>query len=241
MQAATPLFVEAGIDPLLAELQESVDLLLTGPQHLLRPQMQAFVRTAFQQMHQAEVRSFHPELLGFDTPTGLRAVLGYRSGVESALFSEQYLDEPADRLAGRLLNQAVRREEMVEVGNFALSDPGHARWVIAATTAYLAAAGYRWVLFTATRPLANAFRRLGLRPLELAAADPSRLPDGGAAWGGYYEAGPKVYVGDILAGLDKLHAGNWSRRPHLASLLRSAQQLGDWTANREAVPLCANA
>ncbi len=232
MIPTTSPFLEAGIDPLLPELQEPVQIYSATPLHAHRTQMQAFVQAIFHRTHGAEVTVFHPNLLGFNTDGGLRAVLGYRKGGMDRLFSEQYLDEPAHVQAARLLGQAVQRDRMVEVGNFALSDPGHARWVIAATTVYLAAAGYRWVLFTATRPLANAFRRLGLRPLPLAQADPARLPDGGAAWGGYYEAGPRVYLGDILAGLDKLQAGSWSRRPRLQALLRLAYELGEESASR---------
>jgi Thermostable hemolysin len=234
-QPASP-FLESGIDPLLPELPEPVRLYSATPGHAHRSQMQSFVRAVFHRTHGADVAAFHPNLLGFNTREGLRAVLGYRKGGMERLFSEQYLDEPADRQAARLLGAPVTRNRMVEVGNFALSDPGHARWVIAATTVFLAAAGHRWVLFTATRPLANAFRRLGLRPLPLAAADPARLPDGGAAWGGYYEAGPVVYLGDIRAGLDKLQAGSWSRRPRLQTLLRQAYELGE-EAGLQRVPV----
>jgi hypothetical protein len=116
---------------------------------------------------------------------------------------------------------------LVEVGDLALADPGQARWVIASTTAFLAASGCRWVLFTATRPVANAFRRLGLRPVPLAPADTARLPDGGSSWGRYYDAGPVVYAGDILAGLAKLHNGSCARQPRLQGLLEAARRLGD--------------
>ncbi|MDD4882644.1 MAG: thermostable hemolysin, partial [Gallionellaceae bacterium] len=148
--------IENGIDPLLAELREAVELFHAAPGGTDRQRLLAFVREVFRHAHGAEVAAVHPNLLGFSSGAALRAVLGYRSGNAEPLFSEQYLEGPADRLIAARFGQPVRRDELVEVGNFALADPGQARWVIAATTTYLAAAGYRWVMFTATRPLANA-------------------------------------------------------------------------------------
>ena len=221
--------IEAGVDPLLAELQEAVEVLCFGRDHPRREHVERFIRSVFERAHGASVEAFYPHLLGFGATEGLRAVVGYRDGASQGLFAEQYLDAPADELLAGRIGHPVRREELVEVGNLALSEPGHARWVIAATTALLAAAGYRWVLFTAIRPLANAFRRLGLRPVALAEADPARLPDGGASWGRYYDASPVVYAGDILAGASKLHAGSWGRRPRLRALLDGAHRLGGRT------------
>jgi hypothetical protein len=219
-------FVETGIDPLLAELPNNVSIHHTVSDHPIRITLQEFIRTVFRQAYEAEVSSFYPNLVGFNVENQLRAVVGYRDGSTSTLFSEQYLDTPAHELASAKLGMQIERGQMVEVGNLAIVDPGYARWVIAASTAFLAAAGYRWVLFTATRPLANAFRRLGLRPLLLGAADPGRLPDSGTSWGGYYSASPAVYVGDIHAGLGKLHGARTSSGSNLNHLLQSAHALG---------------
>ena len=226
MNCPTSIFVDTGIDPLLVELPVPIHARRVGLNHPLRPQLQAFIRRDFRQAHGAEVYAFHPSLLSFTASGAQRAVVGYRDPLESPLFAEQYLDRPAHELATTRLGLEVRREQMVEVGNLALADSGHARWVIAASTAFLAAAGYRWVLFTANRTLANAFHRLGLKPLALAAADPRHLSDRGASWGSYYASGPMVYVGDIQAGCHKLQTGGWARRPNLHALLHASQRLG---------------
>jgi hypothetical protein len=228
------LCIDPGIEPLLTELREPVDLLLADRDHPARHGLQEFIRLAFRRAHGARVDHFYPSLIGFSIRRELTAVVGYRGGradgLHQPLFAEQYLDAPAEDLVQAHTGLAVVRDDLVEVGNLALREPGHARWVIAASTAYLAAAGYRWVLFTATRPLANAFRRLGLRPVALAAADPCRLLDGGTSWGRYYEQGPMVYAGDILAGADKLQAADRAGRPQLQALLRDAGRLGaDWS------------
>jgi hypothetical protein len=231
MNPTTSIFVDTGIEPLLAELPVPIHARQVGLGHPLRPQLQAFIREDFRQAYAAEVYAFYPNLLSFSAGNAPRAVVGYRDPLESPLFAEQYLVRPVHELAAARLGLEVRREQMVEVGNLALADAGHTRWVIAASTAFLAAAGYRWVVFTANRTLANAFRRLGLKPLALAAADPRRLPDRGASWGSYYAAGPRVYVGDIQAGCDKLQAGGWNRRPNLNALLRASQRLGAQAGN----------
>jgi hypothetical protein len=229
------LCVDAGVDPLLTELREPVRIFHADPDHPARADLHSFIRTMFRRAHGARVDLFYPGLLGYTAARGMRAVVGYRAGSDQAMFAEHYLDLPAEHVITARTGRNVVRGDLVEVGNLALSDPGQGRWVIAASTAFLAAAGYRWVLFTATRPLANAFRRLGLRPLMLADADPARLPDGGAAWGSYYHQAPAVYAGDILAGAAKLQIAGRVGQPQLQSLLRAAGRLGEanafaWTA-----------
>ncbi len=219
-----PSFIEVGIDPLLPELPVPIQARVVGSRHPSRPQLQAFIREDFRKAYGAEVYAFYPGLLSFSAGGTPRAVVGYRDAGE-VLFAEQYLGRPVQDLAAEQ-GLDLRREQLVEVGNLALADPGHARWVIAASTAFLAAAGYRWVLFVARPGLANAFARLGLKPLALGRADPCRLADRGASWGRYYAAGPRVYVGDIQAGYHKLLTGGWSRRPNLHGLLHASGRLG---------------
>jgi hypothetical protein len=93
-------------------------------------------------------------------------------------------------------------------------------------TMFLYAAGYRWVLFTAVKPLYNAFQRLGLKPIQIAKPDPGRLPEGGSNWGSYYRAGPLVCAGDIEAGYEKLSAFVSQRQPMLSALLQEARYRG---------------
>jgi len=228
MSQTESLFIENGIDPLLAEVP--LDLKMghsrqSGSDH---PELRTFISRVFREHHGAEITSFYPNLIGFQTEGRLQAVVGYRDWNADAFFSEQYLSTPVEHLATELLGLPVAREELAEVGNLAISDPGQARWVISASTEFLAAAGYRWVMFTATRPLANAFGRLGLKPMRLAEADPARLPDKGASWGDYYTGAPQVYLGDIHAGRTKLH-GHAQRHDRLHRLLGAARELAKET------------
>jgi hypothetical protein len=64
--------------------------------------------------------------------------------------------------------------------------------------------GFRWVAFTGTTSLRNAFRRIGLEPVDLGPADARRLPPATTQWGSYYEQGPRVFAGRIDDGVRTL-------------------------------------
>lgn len=221
--SASPCIVE-GVEPLLTELPHpiSVDVLDTGHPERQRPER--FVREVFRQSYGADIRAFYPTLLAFSMHSELLGVAGFRSGGDQGLFSEQYLDHPLEQLIARHWDEPVERRHIVEVGNLALIGPAQARWVIAAVTLFLHTAGYRWVLFTAVRPLINAFGRLGLNPIMLAQADPGRLADDGQHWGSYYATNPSVCVGDIAAGYRKLVGSATLRQPLLRALLDQVRQ-----------------
>ena len=218
--------IVAGVQPLLTELRDSVKIHFRGQHDTERKPLEGFIHRTFQQAYGAELRTFYPNLTAFTTGGRIRGVAGYRNGIAQPLFSEQYLDAPVEKVVATHLDRIVERRHVVEVGNLALSGTGEARWVIAAMTVFLQAAGYRWVLFTAVKPLFNAFQRLGLRPVQIATPDPKRLPNGGNDWGSYYEAGPMVYAGNIDAGYKKLSAHISQRKPRLHALMQEALRLG---------------
>jgi len=230
MQSVTDLktnvCVVDGVEPLLAELQDRVDLHCAGTGGSGRVDLESFVYRIFQRAYGARLTEFYPSLTAFSTDGRIRGVVGHRDGRAAALFAEQYLDAPAESVLTNRFGESVDRNRLVEVGNLAFDHRGDARWLIAAMTVLLYSAGYRWVLFTAVKPLFNAFRRLGLRPIAVAAADPARLCDGGVCWGSYYAAGPLVCGGDIEAGFRKLTAHVSSRQPQLQALLREAWVVG---------------
>lgn len=86
-----------------------------------------------------------------------------------------------------------------------MAEPGGARVLIILLTHHLHRLGIEWVVFTAVATLRAAFRRLGLQPFVLAAADPGRLPDAERdSWGGYFAARPIVMGGSVPAGIRAL-------------------------------------
>ena len=221
--ASNPCVVE-GVEPLLTELQDPISLRVLETGNSDRQSSERFVQQVFRRSYGADISSFYPTLLSFSVRDALVGVAGYRAAGGNSLFSEQYLDQPLEHLLSDYWDVPVDRRQIVEVGNLALASPGQARWVIAAVTIFLHSAGYRWVMFTAVTPLINAFRRLGLKPIALASADPARLATDGQHWGSYYAAKPSVCVGDIQAGYRKLISCAPVRQPMLQVLLEQAQQ-----------------
>lgn len=167
-----------------------------------RAGLEQFIRDVFRAHYGARVRSCMPKLLGLAADDGqVLAALGLRAADRDTLFLETYLDQPVEQALGHALaplGMAVRREQIMEVGNLAASHAGGARWLIIALTAYLQGAGYDWVVFTALPGLRNSFRKLGLHMIALGSASLQRLPlDQQADWGNYYEGGPEVVAVNV--------------------------------------------
>lgn len=197
-----------------------------GPADPGRDALEYFIRTVFLRSYGADVRSFYPQLIGIrGSSSELVAVTGLRPASPGPLFCEHYLDRPVEKLPGPL--GGAHRESIVEVGNLAPAGAGQARWLIATLTAYLHGAGFDWCVFTAVPALYNAFRRMGLTPLPLAAADAASLPaHEQGCWGSYFAGQPLVCacpVEECFATLDLLID---PASPQLQALWRDAQVLG---------------
>lgn len=215
------------VQPLLSELKESIQVDAIDEAHPSRRSVETFVHDVFAARYRANVQSFYPTLLSFRDGHRQRAVVGLREAAAGPLFAEHYLDTPVERMIAGHFEVELSRDELVEVGNLALDNPGDARWAIAATIEFLNALGYRWVLFTATRVLINAFQRLGMRPVPLAAAQPGLLGDQARQWGDYYRAAPLVCAGHIGSGHHKLHRHGSHAQPVLEGLLVEMARLAE--------------
>lgn len=171
-----------------------------------RAGVESFIHDCFADIHGAHVSHFMPRLLSLHASRGeIVAAFGLREARSSRLFLETYLNRPIEAVLQARLGQPVQRDEIMEVGNLSARYPGAARWLSVAVTAMLHESGYRWVVFTGTTALRNGFQRLGLRPIELAAASVERLPPNERAdWGRYYESNPVVMAGDVANGYHAL-------------------------------------
>lgn len=199
---------------------DTYELHLASPGSARRVALEQFVCQRFELQHGARIRHFMPclfGLFGLENQTGqLLGAVGVRSGNSGPLFLERYLDEPIQSAIGaRLGNSVPGRGELVEVGNLAADSPGAARLLIVALTDLLVALGFRWVTFTGTPTLLNSFQRLGLTPIALGEADPTRMGDELADWGSYYDNRPLVMAGDIHGGHQRLlQLGAYPRLGH---------------------------
>lgn len=170
-----------------------------GPEDSGLRQLEAFTAAQYARRYGAHLAEFYPHQLALYDGTALRACVGFRPAAEGRLFLEQYLDEPIEAVLGARFGRLRGREGIVEVGGLAAARPGAGRRLILLAADWLHGAGFRLAAFTATRCLANSFRRLRLKPLELAIADPGRLEAHRSDWGRYYAHDPRVFAGPIVA------------------------------------------
>lgn len=165
-----------------------------------RAELEAFVREKFQRGHGASVASFMPMLLSFRDGSGdLRGVIGLRGAATSALYLEQYLDQPIDRALAAATGQRVERSQVVEVGNLAGANCRAAMRMVATLPSYLLAQQYQWIVFTATNAVRGILQGFGAPLVELARAEGSRVTGSDDRWGTYYEKDPRVLAGYLPA------------------------------------------
>lgn len=200
---------------------------LEGPVAGSRAEAEAFVRAAFAGAYGADIEHFMPNLMTLRSDAGrLLGVLGLRVAGPQPLFLEQYLQRPIEQQLSAAIRVPVERAALVEVGNFAVGAAGGGRWLITALTAYLYSAGCGWVVFTCGPELRNAFRRMGIQLIELAAADPGHLaPAERARWGSYYAQKPHVMAGNVAEGY-KVLAALFEKECTLNALWQRALQAG---------------
>lgn len=161
-----------------------------------RGELEAFVAEAFRRGHDATVASFMPTLLSLRDGSGrLRSVVGLRGASAAPLFLEHYLEQPVEAALATATGRAIRREQVVEVGNLAGSNCRAAVRMVALLPSYLLSLEYRWIVFTATGAVRGILQGLGAPLVELARADGSRVADGPDRWGRYYDTDPRVLAG----------------------------------------------
>lgn len=169
-----------------------------------RHEVEQFIARRFHEVYAARIHAFMPSLHGLRDASGeLVAAVGLRRADEGRLFLEQYLPGPVESL----LADGVSRSHIAEVGNLAGATPGALRAVIPQVTHLLHREGIRWIAFTGSARICNAFTRLGL-PLRVAApASIDCLPEcERTTWGSYYDSDPAVMIGEVAAGMRLLES-----------------------------------
>ncbi|MGY3925864.1 thermostable hemolysin [Aeromonas simiae] len=164
-------------------------------------QLQAYIQAAYTREFNATIPHFLPLLLGLYRADGmLVGACGLTPAGEAPLYLERYLDAPIEAAIAAGIGTTPSRDHLVEIGNFACAEPGHARIMFAALCKLLCENELDYVVFTGTVRLRNIFHRLHLNPIELAQAQPERVGEDAAAWGEYYRCQPKVMAGDLGQG-----------------------------------------
>jgi hypothetical protein len=168
-----------------------------------RARVERFIQAVYRRRYGARIAAWAPVLVALESGQDILAAAGYRPASEP-LFLERYLDAPVEECLRAHTRSAPRRERVVEVGHLAAMRAGAGRRLMPLLGRHLAAAGFEWVVSTATRELRHLLRRLGLSPVVLGQADPERLGADAAHWGTYYAHGPLVVAGSIAAGMARL-------------------------------------
>lgn len=217
LPASTPADTAASRDTLLLRLlTPGPTFEVTGPNDPERAQVEASVTEKFQSAWQARVTHFLPRLLSMHCMGSCSAVAGIRPASSGPLFLETYLDQPVEQILAGAAQQTVLRKDVVEIGNLVASQRGASHILFLIMTATLHRAGYKWLVFTATRPLRNNLLKLGFPMLTLASATPERLSESEREeWGTYYQSEPLVMAGSLDAAMQLI-----AERPLLRRVLR---------------------
>lgn len=163
-----------------------------------RLRVERFIEDKFREAYGAVITRHYPILMSVrDEEDNILGALGFRYAKDEPLFLEQYLPVPVQEAHARVTGEILPRAAFVESGNLASLGNGASIFLFTAMHAYLLQHGFSTISVTATDFLHRYFLTLGLRPNVLGPADQSLLPDGGASWGNYYEANPRVITGDI--------------------------------------------
>ncbi len=203
-------------------LPQNIQFDLLDKNHSQRQMTEDYIFKKYQQAYGAEISHFLPELIAIrDSEQTLIAALGLGFAQHSPLFLEQYFQSPIETLLSQTYQQAIQRQDIVEIGNLAAQSRGNIRWLIILMTAYLYARNLSWIVFTTTPALLNAFYKIGFcQQLRiLAPADPKCLGQQQAQWGRYYDSKPVVVAGNIRQGFHYLSSIFlslvWSHAYHL--------------------------
>lgn len=170
-----------------------------------RKRVERFIEEKFRQSYGAEIVRHYPILMSVrDGQDNILGALGFRYAKEEPLFLEQYLTGNIEETHFRLTGEHKDRGEFVESGNLASLGDGASIFLFTAMHAYLLQHGFTTIAVTATDFLHRYFLKLGLKPHVLGPANQALLPDGGASWGSYYQANPRIITGDMRDTYDRL-------------------------------------
>lgn len=173
-----------------------------------REEVERFVSSRFERRYGARVPSWAPVLASLADGELTVAAAGWRDA-DDGLYLERYLDEPVERCIGRIAGiEPPARGGVVEIGHLAAARVGDGRRLFLRLAALLAQRGYRWVVSTATPGVRTGFSRIGVRMIELGPARAERAGPDAAAWGRYYDEGPVVVAGELLANLRSVRAAD---------------------------------
>lgn len=164
---------------------------IMSPRHPGRPHAEDSIRSVYQEHFGANPGKLASRLAVLSAPDGQVLCAAGMRDTRELLFSEQYLDEPVERLASSMLGRVVDREEIVEISTLAAIRSCSVGLFLSNYVNETRAMGATTLLFTATRRLRVYLRRNGVGVMELSPARPERITNA-HSWGSYYDHNPVV-------------------------------------------------
>jgi len=134
----------------------------------------------------------------------LKACTGFSAAGHSPLFLEQYLDQPIEAMLSEQFHCPVSRDDIVEIGGFAVDDKQFALPMMVQLAPAFRAAGFQYAVCTVTSVVQRCLDKIGIQSVSLGAADASRVDTTGNAWGKYYALTPVILAGNIQTNLEKI-------------------------------------
>ena len=162
-----------------------------------RVEAEGFVAAAFRRCHGATKVRPYPSVATLRRDGEIVAAAGYRAAADERLFLETYLDAPVEEAVAARTGRAVSRDRIVEIGGLSAKGRRPLVELFARLAHAFDAQGLEFAVVTATAKLRRGFDLIGFDAIQLADADPARLPGGAGGWGRYYETRPVVLAGRI--------------------------------------------
>lgn len=171
-------------------------LTLITPSSAKRKVVENFIAERFLQIYGAKLQHFLPFLLTSIQSESVNSALGFQPAAAQPLFLEQYLNKPIELSLPENAGQ-IDRQQIVEIGNLAASFQAGSPLLFIVVAAMLEAAGFRYVVFTATGEVRKLLQKLQLTTDLLGLAEPTLLADKGLSWGHYYQHQPVILGGSL--------------------------------------------
>lgn len=170
-----------------------------------RARVEDFIRRVYDESYNAEIIVNYPILMSVrDSGGNIMAAVGFRPANQEPLFLEQYIGVPIEQSLSSIYSQAISRNHIAEIGNLASTGGGASIFLFMALASHLNNKGISHAVATGTDYLHKKFIQLGLKPKKICDATPEALSSEIEKWGSYYETNPRVLVGSITDGFERL-------------------------------------
>lgn len=124
--------------------------------------IEQFIQRQYKQHFKADIHHFFPILISVYQQSNdqLIGAVGLRYADQGSLFSEQYLNKPAEQLLARYAGQKVPRSSVVELGHFVIVNRRYLALVVRAIANFISQLEVEWLVYSVSQPMVKAMHRL---------------------------------------------------------------------------------